>query len=76
MEQVSQFKGKPNLFILQDYDGDLWVQSYNTIVARIDSETNELVELGKWSATTTRHCKFVAQQMNLKYVPATNKETY
>jgi hypothetical protein len=57
-----------------DYDNDLWVQSYDTIVGRIDKRKKILHELGKWSPTTSKHIKYVAEKMNLKLIPSKEKK--
>ena len=69
MEKVATFpKYKQNLSLMQDYDGDLWVKSYDTIVARVDAESNELVQLDYWTMTTQKHINYAANEMNLKLV--------
>ena len=42
------------------------VYSYNTHVATIDQEAGQLLVHGWWSATTSRHINYIAQQYNLK----------
>lgn len=48
------------------------VISYDTNVAVI--KDNTLVELGKWSRTTTKHIRRVASLFALKVIPATDKK--
>ncbi len=40
--------------------------SYTTIVAKI--EGNDLIELGKWSATTSRHVSYAANELGLNLI--------
>tara|TARA_R110001592_G_C12889379_1_gene725553 strand:+ start:34 stop:225 length:192 start_codon:yes stop_codon:yes gene_type:complete len=52
-------KYKQNLTIINDTD----VYSYSTKVAEIKGD--ELHVFGWWSATTSRHINYVAQEFNL-----------
>lgn len=47
------------------YIGD-YVKSYDTLVALIDHSNKTLTELGWWSATTSKHINYVAQQLGYK----------
>jgi hypothetical protein len=47
-----------------------FVISYNTRVAVIDAEAGTLLELGKWSRTTTKHVNYAAAYLGLKLTPA------
>ena len=42
------------------------VYSYDTHVATIDQEAEQLIVHGWWSATTSRHINYVAQEYGLK----------
>ena len=42
------------------------VISYVTHVATIDRENKRLVQHGWWSQTTTKHIKYVAQELELE----------
>lgn len=42
------------------------VYSYDTHVATIDQEAGQLVVHGWWSATTSRHVSYVAQEYGLR----------
>ena len=54
------FYGKAQ--VLEDTDGNYWLKSYETIVAYCDRETGEVVTMGYYSTTTSRHQKeFVSQ---------------
>jgi hypothetical protein len=53
-----------------DINGIKYLQSYETIVAKYDTETEELTLLPKWnsSATTSRHMRqFINQQTVYHY---------
>ena len=42
--------------------------SYGKKVATIDFDKKELIELGKWSKTTTKHVNYVLKELNLKKI--------
>lgn len=60
-------KYKQNLSVVY-HEGEMYVKSYLTLVARIDIANEELVQLGYWSQTTQKHINYVADLMNLKLV--------
>ena len=65
---MSTFKKyKKNLSVVE-LQGKLYVKSYNTLVAKIDYEYNELIQLGYWSVTTQKHINYAASQLNLKII--------
>jgi len=65
---MSTFKKyKKNLSVVY-HQGEMYVKSYLTLVARIDIANEELVQLGCWSQTTQKHINYVADLMNLKLV--------
>ena len=43
-----------------------YVYSYNTKVAEIMHETKEVLPLGWWSKTTTKHINYVAKDLGYK----------
>lgn len=47
--------GSKQAWIIEDYNGNKWLQSYNTIVSVKWADTNEIEHFGKWSVTTSRH---------------------
>tara|TARA_R110000824_G_scaffold256095_1_gene445016 strand:+ start:396 stop:590 length:195 start_codon:yes stop_codon:yes gene_type:complete len=55
-------KYKQNLTIIDNKK----VQSYNTIVAKIDHLNREINQLGWWSVTTQKHINYVANEYNYK----------
>lgn len=42
-------------WILRDYDGNLFLQSYSTIVSIKWADTHEFMRLGRFSVTTSKH---------------------
>lgn len=64
-------KYKQNLKVI-DVAGTEYVQSYTTAVARIDHEAKEVIELGYWSMTTTKHVNYVAAQYGYRIIRHTN----
>lgn len=42
-------------WVLRDKFGNKFLQSYNTIVSIYFADTREILDLGKWSVTTSRH---------------------
>jgi hypothetical protein len=54
-----------NLSVLNDR-----VYSYNTFVAEICHETQEVKRLGFWSVTTSKHINYVASLLRYKVVNA------
>jgi hypothetical protein len=45
-------------------DGVDFIKSYNTLVSVINHETKEILVLGYWSMTTSKHINYVAKQFN------------
>lgn len=60
-------KLKTNLAIIDGY-----IVSYETKVAKI--ENDKIVELGKYSKTTSRHISYAAKQLNLPIQKSTEKK--
>jgi len=56
-------KYKMNLRLVE-VDYITYVQSYNTLVAKI--EDGKLIILGSWSTTTIKHINYVAKQLGLQ----------
>ena len=50
------------------------VISYETVVAKIEGST--LVELGKFSKTTSKHIKKVAELYDLTIIPSNERPTF
>jgi hypothetical protein len=57
-------KYKQNLCVIQ-WDGNDYVMSYTTRVAKIDYCNQTLDQLGWWSVTTQRHINYAADQLGL-----------
>jgi len=51
-------------------DGVDYAKSYSTLVARV--EDKKLIELGRWSKTTTKHVNYVAKELGLELVRFSN----
>lgn len=47
--------GCKQAWIILDKFGNKYLQSYNTIVSIYFSDAREVLHLGKWSVTTSRH---------------------
>lgn len=57
-------KYKQNLRKVYNNDG-MFIQSYDTIVAKVDTQSGVLLELGYWSKTTKKHINYAAKELNL-----------
>ena len=51
-----------------NHDGNDYVQSYATRVARIDYEKMELIVLGYWSMTTSKHINYAGSELGLTVI--------
>jgi hypothetical protein len=60
-------KYKQNLRLVS-VNGIMYVQSYQKLVAKIESEDQILLQLGYWSVTTQKHINYAAREMNLRIV--------
>lgn len=63
-------KYKQNLRLVTN-DLGTFVQSYSTLVAKIDNSVfghHKLVQLGWWSKTTQKHINYAAKQLGLELV--------
>lgn len=47
--------GSKQAWIIEDADGNKWLQSYYTVVSVKWADTKEVEHFGKWSVTTSRH---------------------
>ena len=65
-QSVKLPKYKNNLTLVKAKDGQDYVKSYETLVARIDWKLQTLEVLGYWSTTTSKHINYAAQYCNLK----------
>ena len=57
---------KKNLALVEGFDSKFYLRSYATFVARVEGES--LIELGKWSITTSRHVWYAAYMLGLERV--------
>jgi hypothetical protein len=67
---MQKFKKYSQNLSLVNYDGQTFVKSYDTHVARIDGD--KLIQLGWWSVTTQKHINYAANELNLKLVKSVN----
>jgi len=66
-------KYKQNLHIIRK--GNIgFVKSYDTTVAGIRFDDKQVIELDKWSNTTTKHVNYVASFLGFELIKA-NKKT-
>ena len=62
-------KYKQNLSKVENpEDGGIYIKSYDTLVARIVEEKDELWQLGWWSVTTQKHINYAASELGLTLV--------
>lgn len=61
-----KFKKYTENLSVVDIDGETFVQSYSTLVAKVDG--NHLIQLGWWSKTTQKHINYAAQELNLNLI--------
>ena len=57
-------KYKQNLSIVT-WDGNDWIQSYSTRVAKINYGNRTAEVQGYWSMTTSKHINYACQQLGL-----------
>jgi hypothetical protein len=57
-------KYQQNLSIVH-WDGNDYIMSYTTRVAKIDYETRTAKVLGYWSMTTSKHINYACKQLGL-----------
>ena len=66
-------KYKQNLKVVMS-NGENFVKSYNTLVAKIDRGNNKLYQLGYWSMTTQKHINYAACELGLELIREDDKE--
>ena len=59
-------KYRENLRVLYTDNLGTFVQSYNTLVAKV--EDTKLIQLGWWSKTTQKHINYAAKELGLELV--------
>lgn len=57
-------KYKQNLSIVEHCDGNEYIKSYDTLVAKVEMGV-ALHQLGWWSVTTQKHINYAATQLGL-----------
>jgi hypothetical protein len=60
-------KYRENLRIVH-HDGADWIQSYATLVAKIDYNTRTAQVMGWWSQTTSKHINYACNELNLTQI--------
>ena len=66
MKTIRKFKRYQKNLCIVEHNGVMYVKSYATLVARIEKEN--LIVLGYWSMTTTKHINYAASQLNLSII--------
>ena len=61
-----KFKKYQQNLSLVEIDGEQFIQSYSTLVAKVIGDT--LVQLGYWSMTTQKHINYAAKELNLNLI--------
>lgn len=56
-----------NLCIVSRKDGD-FIQSYDTLVAKIDYAKKTATILGYWSVTTSKHINYASKELKLSVI--------
>lgn len=64
--QSLKFKKYQQNLSLVEIDGEQFIQSYSTLVAKVIGDT--LVQLGYWSMTTQKHINYAAKELNLNLI--------
>lgn len=65
-DRRKSFYGKAK--IRRETNGDITLISYTTEVSKYIKSENKVVDLGKWSATTTRHQQEFRKQIENGYL--------
>lgn len=69
-EEVRKFdRYSQNLSIISNKDGD-FIQSYDTLVAKIDYAKKRATVLGYWSQTTSKHINYACKELRLTKIEA------
>ena len=63
---MTNFKRYKQNMRMVSFDGDSYVQSYSTRVAKIEGD--KLRQLGWWSVTTQKHINYAAKELGLELV--------
>jgi hypothetical protein len=68
-------KYQKNLSIVNNNGMD-YVKSYSTLVGEIDYEQKTIIELGKWSATTTKHLNYASSCLGFELIQYDGSKKY
>lgn len=63
---MTNFKRYKQNLRMVSIDGDSYVQSYSTHVAKVEGD--KLRQLGWWSKTTQKHINYAAKELGLELV--------
>ena len=63
---MQQFKKYKQNLRLIEVDGDTYIQSYTTLVAKVEGDKVRI--LGWWSSTTSKHINYAAKQLNKQVI--------
>lgn len=62
---MNRFKKYKQNLSLVEVNGESYIKSYSTLVAKINYNKKELNQLGYWSVTTQKHINYAAKELNL-----------
>lgn len=62
---MTKFKKNVKNLSIVNFEGNDYIKSYTTLVAKIDYTNKTAEVLGYWSATTTRHINYAASELGL-----------
>jgi hypothetical protein len=60
-------KYKENLSIVS-VDGNTFIKSYQTLVAKVDYPNRQIIQLGWWSVTTQKHINYASKELGLELI--------
>jgi hypothetical protein len=60
-------KYKENLSIVS-VNGETFIKSYQTLVAKVDYTKRQMQQLGWWSVTTQKHINYASKELGLELI--------
>jgi len=66
IKAMTNFKRYKQNLRMVSTEGETYVQSYSTLVAKIEGD--KLRQLGWWSVTTQKHINYAAKELGLELV--------
>jgi hypothetical protein len=60
-------KYKENLSIVS-VNGETFIKSYQTLVAKVDYTNRQMQQLGWWSVTTQKHINYASKELGLELI--------